>query len=201
LNNDTDAHFGFISFQDSAGSTTNGTYTDDKIDGSFNGGSLQVPFPNIALNAGQSATNFTSIQSTIPTLVATNSTNIGDAVSKAVTQLQKQSRTGSRKAIILFTDGQPTSGDPLDPDPWTNARKAAVMAKNAGIPIYTIGLAQNPAIIPGETAILNDTNSNPNTGGMAAIAGNGGHFFLVTDASELRHTFEHVARCLVQLVR
>ena len=201
LNNDTDAHFGLISFQDAAGTSANGTYTDYKIDGSFNAGTLPVPYPNIALSSATNSTNYTSIQAAIPTLVATNSTNIGDAVSKAVTQLQTQSRPGSKKAIVLFTDGQPTAGNPLDPDPWTNARKAAVLAKNAGIPIYTIGLAQTAAIIPGETAILNDSNSDPSTGGMAAIAGNGGHFYLVTDASQIRYTFEHVARCLVQLVR
>ncbi|HEY9869269.1 MAG TPA: hypothetical protein V6D08_08895, partial [Candidatus Obscuribacterales bacterium] len=90
---------------------------------------------------------------------------------------------------------------PLDSDPWRNARKAAVECKKAGIPLYTIGLAQNPEIVPDEVAILNDTNADPSSGGMAAIAGNGGKFFLVTDANDLRRTFEHIARQLVQLVR
>ncbi|MGK3850853.1 hypothetical protein ABI057_15820, partial [Enterococcus faecium] len=69
------------------------------------------------------------------------------------------------------------------------------------IPIYTIGLAQVPAIIPGETAILNDTNSNQTNGGIAAIAGNGGKFWLVTSNANLRLTFENLARQLVQLVK
>lgn len=202
LNNNTDAHFGFIAFSDNAGSSPGGSYSAAKIDSSYGGaGNLNVPIPNIAINSANGVTNYAAIQSAINPLVATTSTNIGDAVSKAVTQLQAQSRPGSKRAIVLFTDGQPTAGGPLHSDPWTNARQSAVQAKNAGIPIYTIGLAQTPAIIPGEIAILNDTNSNPSTGGMAAIAGNGGHFYLVTDANQLRYTFEHIARTLVQLVR
>jgi hypothetical protein len=76
-----------------------------------------------------------------------------------------------------------------------------VKAKNKGIPIYTIGLAQVPSIIPGETQILNDTNNSPSTGGIAAIAGNGGKFWLVTSNANLRLTFENLARQLVQLVK
>lgn len=202
LNNDTDAHFGLIAFSDNAGTSASGTYSDYKIDSTYGGlGSVQVPIPNISLSSSPTVTNYSAVTSILPSLVATTSTNIGDACSKAVTQLQTQSRVGSKKAIVLFTDGQPTAGGPLNSDPWQNARAAAVQAKTAGIPIYTIGLAQTPAIIPGETAILNDTNSNPSSGGMAAIAGNGGHFYLVTSTAQLRYTFEHVARTLVQLVR
>ncbi len=199
INNDTDAHFGLITFSDNAGTSANGTYSADKIDSSYGaGGSLQVPIPNISLNSTPTATNFTAVTGVLPTLVATTSTNIGDAVTKAVNQLQTQSRPGSKKAILLFTDGQPTAGGS---DPWAYARQSAVLAKNAGIPIYCIGLAQNAAIIPSEISILNDTNSSPTSGGMAAIAGNGGQFFLVTNTSQLRKTFERVARSLVQLVR
>jgi len=201
LNNDTNAHFGLITFSDNAGTAANGTYTDYKIDASDgSAGTLQVPIPSISLNSTPTVNNYTAVQTAIPTLVATTSTNIGDAVQQAVKQLQTNSRAGSKKAIVLFTDGEPTTGGPLNSDPWANSRDAAVLAKNAGIPIYTIGLAQNQAIIPSETSILNDTDSNSGSGGMAAIAGNGGQFFLVTNASQLRYTFEHIARCLVQLV-
>jgi len=77
---------------------------------------------------------------------------------------------------------------------------AAVEARDAGVALYTIGLAQNPTIIPDQTDILNDKNSDPTTGGMAAIAGHGGTFNLVTDSSELRQTFAKIARRLVKLV-
>jgi hypothetical protein len=202
MNTNTDGHFGFITFDDNAGTSANDSYNDYKVDSTYNaGGSANFPEPNISLNNATGVTNFTTICSAIPTTVATRGTNIGEAVYFAVQQLNTKNRPGSKKAIVLFTDGQPTAGGPLNSDPWTNARKAAQEAKKYGVPIYTIGLAQNPEIIPGEVEILNDTNSNPNTGGMAAIAGNGGKFFLVTNQSDLRKTFENIARHLVQLVR
>lgn len=78
---------------------------------------------------------------------------------------------------------------------------AAQKAQKAGIPIYAIGLAQTPAIVPSETAILTDQNSSPSAGGVSGIAGHGGKFFLVTKVSDLRLTFENLARQLVQLVK
>ncbi len=128
-------------------------------------------------------------------------TNIGASVHAAVQDLKNNSRTGSVKAIILFTDGEPTvPAGPLSSDPEANARLAAVEARDAGIAVYTIGLAQNPMIIADQEKILNDTNSDPTTGGMAAIAGHGGTFNLVTDSSQLRTTFAKIARRLVKLV-
>jgi hypothetical protein len=136
----------------------------------------------------------------LPTTVATQATNIGDALNEAINQLTSHSRAGSKQAIVLFTDGEPTQGGPLNSDPFQNARAAASLANTRGIPIYTIGLAQTAAIIPSETAILNDTNSNASSGGVAAIAGHGGKFFLITSVSDMRLTFENIARQLVELV-
>lgn len=99
---------------------------------------------------------------------------------------------------MLFTDGMPTAPTSTTAEP--NSRRAAVRARAAGIPIYSIGLAQNPEIVPYETAILTHQNSNPNSGGVSGIARNGGIFFLVTDVADLRKTFENIARQLVALV-
>ncbi len=202
MNTNTDAHFCLVAFTSNAGTSATNTYSASNIDGNYGaGGSSNFPVPLIALNPTSGSTNFSTAMAALPKTVAISGTNIGDAVNTAVTQLKNNSRPGSRKAIVLFTDGEPTSGGPLDSDPWTNARKAAVQAQKSGIPVYTIGLAQNASIIPSETAILNDTNSDPNAGGMAAIAGNGGKFFLVTKVQDLRLTFENIARQLVQLVQ
>lgn len=202
MNNNTDAHFCLVAFTSNAGTSANGTFRASKIDSNYAaGGTGNFPVPLIALNSAQTATNYSSAYNALTTTVAISGTNIGDAVNTAVTQLTRNSRPGAQKAIVLFTDGQPTSGGPLNNDPWINARRAAVAAKTAGIPVYCIGLAQNPAIVVGETSILNDTNADPNSGGIAAIAGNGGKFFLVTDVRNLRFTFENIARQLVQLVQ
>lgn len=197
MNTNTDAHFCLIGFTTSAGT---GTFSQGNVDPYWSAGGTGS-FANSMVALSKTSSNFTTANTALPTTVALEETNIGSAVSIAVDQLSSNSRTGSKKAIVLFTDGQPTAGNPLNSDPLTNARQAAVKAKNAGIPIYTVGLAQNTAIVPGETAILNDTNSNTSTGGMAAIAGNGGKFFIVNRASDLRATFENIARQLVELVR
>ena len=98
----------------------------------------------------------------------------------------------------MFTDGQPTAGGS---DPFAYARLAATHARDAGIPVYCIGLATNPTIAINETAILNDTNSNPTSGGIAAISGQGALYYQVTNSTQLRATFEKIARHLVQLVQ
>lgn len=202
INTNTDAHFGFVTFASSAGKSESDYETQHNVDSTYSqAGSKNFPLPQVKVSPAETVTNYSTILSLIPTMSAYTSTNIGDALLQAVNQLKTTSRKGARKAIVLFTDGQPTAGGPFSQDPWSNSRSAAVEAKGAGIPIYTIGLAQNPEIIPSEIAILNDTNSSPSSGGIAAIAGNGGKFFLVTDATKLRLTFENVARQLVQLVR
>jgi hypothetical protein len=202
MNTNTDAHFCLVSFTSNAGTSPTSYFQTWNVDSNYQqAGSQRFPVPLIPLNRSTLVTNYDAAYAALPTTVATSGTNIGDAVHQAVAQLNTNRRPGSKRAIVLFTDGQPTSGNPLHSDPWTNARRAAQEAKNAGIPIYTIGLAQVPEIIPGEVAILNDTNSNVNNGGMAAIAGNGGKFFLVTRVEDLRLTFENIARQLVQLVK
>ena len=202
LNHDTDAHFGLVAFSHPGGTSPTDAPGDWRVDSTYrSAGSANYPRPQIILDPGTNATNFSTIVAALPTTRAFGSTNIGDAIDKAMTQLKTRGRIGSRKAIVVFTDGQPTAGTPLDADPWKNARMAAKAAKNEGIPVYTIGLAQNPEIIAGEKAILNDWNSNEDSGGIAAIAGNGGRFFLVTNQQNLRFTFENLARQLVLLVR
>ena len=202
LNTDTDCHFGFVSFDASTGTSPGSTENWWNIDlDSPYGTKLDFPRPMVPLDRSVGATNYSSVNSAIQSCVAMGSTNIGAAIHEAVQDLKAHSRTGSVKAIVLFTDGQPTApSGPLDADPWMNARKAADEANKAGIAVYTIGLAQNSAIIPGETLMLNDSNDNPNTGGIAAIARHGGTFNLVTNSANLRQAFEKIARRLVQLV-
>lgn len=201
LNNDTNAHFGLVSFSSQAGTTGPGPSA-PMIDEFYpQGGTGTFPIPLVSLNPAIGATNYDQMISTIPTTTAYGGTNIGDSIHTAVAMLKSSARKGARKAIVLFTDGQPTAGGPLSGDPWSNARLAAQEAHDAGIPIYTIGLAQNKEIVPGEVSILNDSNKDPASGGVAGIAGGDGKFFLVTNQKYLRVTFENLARQFVQILR
>jgi hypothetical protein len=208
LNTDTDCHFGMIAFDDVIGLASDPyvVISGGKSYEQWNTIDISEPYgqnfnyslPMIPLNPALAQTNYTDVVSGIQSTVAMGGTDIGAALNQAVTDLQANGRPGSVKAIVLLTDGEPTTPDPVTGA--SNARAAAVTAGNAGIPIYTIGLAQTPAIEPGEIAILNDTNPNPTTGGIAAISGHGATFDLVTDSSLLRATFEKIARRLVELV-
>lgn len=208
INNDTDAHFGLVTFDDGVGTDENTTANHRQYDDNIGyGQSLPFPQPLIPLDKGLNQTQYTKVVQALGDginnrpLVAKGSTNIGLAIKTAVDQIKNNGRTNAVKAIVLFTDGQPTSGGPFSGNVWTNARQAAVYARNAGIPVYTIGLATNAAIIPGETDILNASNTNPANGGIAGISGQGATFHLVTNSKDLRAAFEKIARHLVQLVR
>jgi len=161
---------------------------------------LNYPRPMVPLDPTPGNNGYSSVTTAMNSCVAIGGTNIGAAIKTAVDQLTTNQRTGAVRAIVLFTDGQPDIGGPLDADPWQNARDAAVLANQAGIPVYTIGLASNTAVASGQTNILNDTNSDPATGGIAAISGHGATFNMVTNSPQLTIVFEKIARCLVELV-
>lgn len=204
MNTNTKGHFGFVSFSSNSG-TPGGTYGPvNNIASNYAiGGTMSHPQPLVALNPGVGQSGYTQCISAIssPPLVATGGTNIGASIDAAVQQLQNNGRPTAKKAIVVFTDGMPNTPGGNRAGGEAHARAKALDAKNAGIPIYTIGLAQNAAIIPFETAILTDQNSNPTTGGVAGIAGNGGRFFLVTNSADLKKIFGNIARSLCGLVK
>lgn len=208
INNDTDSHFGLVTFDDSVGLDPNSTQNHREIDDNTPyGSSVAYPNPLIPLNNGVANTQYQAVVDALTKgvngrkLVAKGGTNIGLAIQTAVNQIKSNGRINAVKAIVLFTDGQPTVGGPLNGDPFMNARAAAVLARNSGIPIYTIGLGTNPQIRIKETEILNADNSDPNTGGVAGISGQGATFHLVSDSKQLRSAFETIARHLCQLVQ
>lgn len=201
INTDTHAHFSIVAFDNDTG--TNSASTDSRPDIDQNGNNsygLNTPFhqPLSPLDPAPPNTRYTEATTAIPLPVAKGGTNIGGAIDAAVTQLTTNHRPNAVKAIVLFTDGQPTVGSP---SPLAAARAAAVRARDAGIPVYTIGLALNPGLLAAQQAILNDTDPNPSTGGIAAISGQGATANLVTNSALLRKVFQDIARTLCQLVQ
>jgi hypothetical protein len=215
MNKNTEANFGLTCFSTEAGSLPGETVSEKNVaSGYSSGGTGNFPRPGVQLS--KTNTNYTTVVSAIDQTLANGSTNIGDALATAKEMLLLNGRVGAKRAIVVCTDGQPTAPS-SGTYPWWYARSIAYEAKDKSIPIYTIGLAQNNQIIPGECNILNDdparviaytdTNgsfqtytpgsSNP---GISYIAGNRGKFFLVTNANYLRLTFENIARQLVQMV-
>ncbi len=202
LGKNTDCRFGMLSFDDNIGTAPDSTVNWINIDQDTNYG-VNAPFahPAVPLNISSSSAGSTQVSQALDSCRALGATNIGKAVDAAVHELKANGRPGAVKAIVVFSDGQPTSpGGPLSDDPLANARLSAVEAGNTGLAVYTVGLAMNPTVANGQNLILNDSNKDPLTGGMAAIAGNGGTYVQVTDSKQLQLAFEKTARNLVRLV-
>ena len=214
MNNNTKGHFGLVTFTTVPGSSQGDQHgPDNRISSNYGaGGSQSYPRPMIALNSAPLQTGYTNCINALPALVACASTNFGDTLATARTQLTTNNRPNAKRAIVLFTDGQPTAG----PDPRSNG--TCTQLANDGIPVYTIGLAQISAIVQGEVNNLNDGGTgstynytDPQTGqplsatatqdGISKLCANGGRFYLVTNSGNLGLIFGNIARSLCALVK
>jgi len=220
MNISTNGHFGLVCFSSSAGSSPTTVYsgTNDNIDASYaTGGTGTFPNPEVFIaQTDTSAAEFAAVTQALegnpvnnpPVYGATTfpvsadgSTDIAGALSAAIYQVTSTSpqffRPGAKRAIVLFTDGVPNV--PTAAAAQTNARAQAVAANVANVPIYTIGLSQNPTISGPEAALLG-TNTNHTSGGIAGISGNGAIYIPITSSSQLDAAFQTIARslCVIQ---
>lgn len=106
--------------------------TDSSQDGNIGSGSRIgiVSFAETATANTPLITSVADLKSAIDSLTAGGSTNHADAFEKAISLFDPMSANG--KVIVMFTDGNTTSGGPAAP--------VADSAKAMGILIYCIGL-------------------------------------------------------------
>jgi len=104
-------------------------------------------------------------------------------------------RKASRKAIIFFTDGEPTGG--ISGSEASATRAEATACGSQGIAIFTIGLnvTGNGQLTADQYDFLGD---DPGGSGLARLGSNGGKFFPVADAISVKKAFTAVARRLTQ---
>lgn len=107
-------------------------------------------------------------------------------------------RKAARKAIVFFTDGEPTGG--IAGSVGTNANTVAGLCQPKSIVMYTIGLnaAGNTTLANDQKTFLGDNVSNGSGPGLAYLAGNGGRFFPCGTGSDVRNAFASIARRLSQ---
>jgi hypothetical protein len=120
-------------------------------------------------------------------------------------------RPAARRAIIFFTDGEPTN--PANPSAslsGTVATQTTAYAQSCqpkGIAIFTIGLNMTglQQLTNDQYAFLGDGTPAPSTSGwggstqgLAYYAGNGGKFFECSSGPDVRQAFTSVARRLSQ---
>jgi hypothetical protein len=200
----TDAHFGLTAFSDDV----NQSLTLPNVDSHWplaGNGNFSVPLVQLS----NSVANNDTVKTAVSSLKPLGKTNIYAALTEAINELTSNaSRSESRKAIILFTDGIPNKGissaGPGSPTGFNSpaaqdARTAAQRAKDNGIPIYCIGLSNNGSLATDMNVFLKETApSGSQPPGLAYMTN--GRYWNVNNATQLQQAFRQIARELVQLV-
>lgn len=185
-------------------------------------GNVTCPIPYVQLDPtpGSAGNNLAAVSAklplpptlpstVVPQLTAYGSTDINGALNQAMNMLTRntpstyndpaywptnlnRSRIGARRAIVLFTDGLPTTntGPLYGSDGSTTSQKAG----QCQIPIYCIGLAQVASLVPGMNATLGTISTN--SGGKLYVIPPG-----AGQAAALNRAFADIARSLIALVR
>jgi len=120
--------------------------------------------------------------------LAGEKTAIGDAITLAVKRIHESDESGSDQVLVLLTDGANTAGE-VDP------LKAAELAEQVGLKIYTIGIGADQVEVA--SAIGGRRRINPSADldedtltNIAALTG--GRYFRATDTATLQDIYRLV---------
>lgn len=168
-------------------------------------------------NHSQIVTELTSVKTgaenlktQVSALIAGGATQADYGMEYAETVL-KNARQDSEKVVIMFTDGEPTSGRDYEASVAHDAVNTAKELKDDGVTVYTIGIFSraNPSDISGQTnKYMNAVSSNyPNAKSdtddvygipyrwtiTLGIRGEGEYYFASSSASDLEGVFDTIA--------
>ncbi len=120
--------------------------------------------------------------------LAGEKTAIGDAITLAVRRVHEQKVNVGEQVLVLLTDGANTAGE-VDPI------KAAELAQQVGLRIYTIGIGAEQlevaSLIGGRRRI--NPSADLDEGTLTKIAGlTGGRYFRATDTASLQDIYKLV---------
>ncbi len=202
MKTNADSHFSLVAFGGVFGPAVDPSTSFDQNKFDYPAGSsgyvsgddddpVACPLPLVPLSltdANFSGAN--SVGNKVEGLKAFDATFMGNALNEAIGQLTgPNTRVGSKKAIVLFTDGLPSGGVALT--------TVAQTAKSAGIKVFCVCLAQTSTVdtaFSAELLAAQKANMDPlanTTGGQA---------FYTTSGDELTSLFRLVAKALTQLV-
>jgi Ca-activated chloride channel family protein len=117
--------------------------------------------------------------------LAGEKTAIGDAITLAVKRIHDQGAAGEEQVLILLTDGANTAGE-IDP------AKAAELAQQIGLRIYTIGIGAEQMVVPSVTGGLRRVNPSADLDEetLTRIADlTGGKYFRAKDTAALQDIY------------
>ncbi len=117
--------------------------------------------------------------------LAGEKTAIGDAITLAVKRIHEQEAVGDEQVLIVLTDGANTAGE-IDPI------KAAELAQQIGLRIYTIGIGAEQMLVSSITGGLRPVNPSADLDEetltrIAAITG--GQYFRAKDTAGLQDIY------------
>lgn len=117
--------------------------------------------------------------------LAGEKTAIGDAITLAVKRIYEQEAVGDEQVLIVLTDGANTAGE-IDPI------KAAELAQQIGLRIYTIGIGAEQMLVSSITGGLRPVNPSADLDEetltrIAAITG--GQYFRAKDTAGLQDIY------------
>ncbi len=117
--------------------------------------------------------------------LAGEKTAIGDAITLAVKRIHDQDAAGEEQVLVLLTDGANTAGE-IDPV------KAAELAQQIGLRIYTIGIGAEQMVVPSVTGGLRRVNPSADLDEetLTAIADlTDGQYFRAKDTAGLQEIY------------
>ena len=117
--------------------------------------------------------------------LAGEKTAIGDAITLAVKRIHDQQEEGTKQVLILLTDGANTAGE-IEP------LKAAELAQNIGLRIYTIGIGADQMVVSSLTGGLRRVNPSADldeTTLNEIAEKTGGRYFRAKDTSSLQEIY------------
>ena len=117
--------------------------------------------------------------------LAGEKTAIGDAITLAVKRIHDQEAVGEEQVLVLLTDGANTAGE-------INPVKAAELAQQIGLRIYTIGIGAEQMEVPSITGGLRRVNPSADLDEetLTAIADlTGGRYFRAKDTAGLQDIY------------
>jgi len=118
--------------------------------------------------------------------LAGEKTAIGDAITLAVKRIHDQGGAGAEQVLVLLTDGANTAGE-IDP------LKAAELAQQIGLKIYTIGIGAEQMVVSSITGGTRRVNPSADLDEetLTTIANlTGGRYFRAKDTAGLQEIYQ-----------
>lgn len=142
-----------------------------------------------------------SLKTAVNGLEAAGATQADYGMQHAQTIINSVKDNGHQKVVIMFTDGNPTSGNEFEDTVANNAIKASKSIKAAGATVYTIGcFGTTPSDTSDTGKYMNYVSSNyPNATSMTsggAKADPANYYKTVSSAADLNNIFQTISQTI-----